>query len=182
MTDALRTLVLYAHPYPDRSRANRALIEAVRDLEHVSVRTLYDLYPDFGVDVAAEQSALRDVERVVWQCPLFWYSAPALLSLWFEKVLTHGWAYGHGADALKGKRALWVTTTGGPAQSYAPGQMHARPFADYIPPMEHTALFCGMTWEPPLIHHGAPRASDETLRAWADAYRARLRGGEVLRG
>ena len=65
-------------------------------------------------DVPAEQSALRAAERVVWQCPLYWYSVPALLSLWFEKVLAHGWAYGSGGDALKGKRALWVTTTGAP--------------------------------------------------------------------
>lgn len=182
MHDAPQTLLLYAHPYPDRSRANRALVESVRDLAHVTVRTLYDLYPDFSIDVPAEQAALRSAERVVWQCPLFWYSVPALLSLWFEKVLTLGWAYGHGADALKGKRALWVTTTGGPAQSYAPGQMHARPFADFIPPMEHTARFCGMAWEPPLIHHGAPRASDATLGEWAARYRARLSEREVTHG
>lgn len=182
MTDAPKTLLLYAHPYPDRSRANRALLESARGLAHVDVRVLYDRYPDFCIDVAAEQSALRAAERVVWQCPLYWYSVPALLSLWFEKVLAHGWAYGTGGDALKGKRALWVTTTGAPESAYAPGQMHARPFADYIPPVEHTARFCGMTWEPPMIHHGALRASDETLRAWAAEYRARLSEREVRDG
>ena len=182
MSDAPNTLLLYAHPYPDRSRANRALLEAVRELPHVQVRALYDLYPDFSVDVAAEQSALRAAERVVWQCPVYWYSVPALLSLWFEKVLAHGWAFGSGGDALKGKRALWVTTTGAPDTAYAAGQMHARPFADYVPPVEHTARFCGMIWEPPLIHHGAQRASDEVLRGWAARYCARLNEREVRDG
>ena len=167
MTDAPKTLILYAHPYPDRSRANRALVESVRGLAHVTVRALYDLYPDFCIDVAAEQSALRAAERVVWQCPLYWYSVPALLSLWFEKVLTHGWAYGGGGDALRGKRALWVTTTGAPDSAYAPGQMHARPFADYVPPIEHHPRSSGVTWAPPLIHHAALRASDEHLGARA---------------
>ena len=179
MNAPIKTLIVYAHPYPDRSRANRALIEAARDVSGVTVRALYDLYPDFCVDVAAEQSALIAADRVVWQCPIYWYSVPALLSLWFEKVLAHGWAYGGDGVALRGKRALWVTTTGAPLSAYAPGQMHGRPFEDYLPPMEQTARFCGMTWEPPLIHHGAQRASDETLRAWAEAYRARLSASEV---
>lgn len=170
----VRTLIVFAHPYPDRSRANRALVEAARTLPEVSVRSLYDLYPDFAVDVAAEQAALRVADRVVWQCPIYWYSVPALLSLWFEKVLAHGWAYGHDGKALRGKRALWATTTGAGASAYAPDAMHGRPFAEYVPPVEQTARFCGMEWEPPLVFHGAFRASDETLSAWAATYRARL--------
>jgi putative NADPH-quinone reductase len=39
-----------------------------------------------------------------------------------------------------------------------------------------------MTWEPPLIHHGALRASDEALGAWAERYRARLSDREVRDG
>ena len=52
------TLVLYAHPYPDRSRANRALVASLDGLADVQVRSLYDLYPDFTIDVAAEQARL----------------------------------------------------------------------------------------------------------------------------
>lgn len=168
------TVIVYAHPYPDRSRANRALLAAVRDLPEVSVRALYDLYPDFAIDVAAERSALVTATRIVWQCPIYWYSVPALLSLWFEKVLAHGWAYGQGGTALHGKRALWVTTTGAGESAYAPGAMHGRPFAAYVPPVEQTARFCGMDWEPPLVVHGAHRIDDDALAAWAEAYRARL--------
>src|SRR5215471_9727724 len=90
------TVVLFAHPYPDRSRAGRLLLDAVRDLPRLSVRSLYALYPDFAIDVEAEQAALAEADVVVWQAPLFWYSVPALLHLWIEKVLAHGWAYGGG--------------------------------------------------------------------------------------
>lgn len=166
--------VLYAHPYPDRSRANRALLGAVESLPGVSVRSLYRLYPDFAVDVAAEQAALAAADAVVWQCPFYWYSVPALLALWFEKVLAHGWAYGRGGDALRGKRALWVTTTGAPASAYRPGAMHGRPFEEYAPPVEQTARFCGMRWEPPIVVHGAERIDDAALGDRAAAYRARL--------
>ena len=53
------TLILYAHPYPHRSRGCAALVGAVSDLPEVRVRGLYDLYPDFDIDVAAEQDALK---------------------------------------------------------------------------------------------------------------------------
>ena len=49
---------------------------------------------------------------------------PALLHLWIEKVLAHGWAYGAGGDAVRGKTTLWVATTGAPVSAYAPGEMH----------------------------------------------------------
>src|SRR5687768_12986761 len=104
-------LVLQAHPYPDRSRANRALERAIEGIPGVDIRSLYDLYPDFSIDVAAEQSALLACSVVVWQHPLSWYTVPALLKLWFEKVLTTGWAYGEGGRAIAGKRCLWVVTT-----------------------------------------------------------------------
>lgn len=84
--------VFYAHPYPDRSRANRALVESLRDLDGVELRSLYDLYPDFVIDVEAERRALEAADVVVWQHPIYWYTAPALLEIWFEKVLGRGWA------------------------------------------------------------------------------------------
>jgi len=87
-------VLVYAHPYPNRSRANRLLIEAVRDLPDLELRSLYDLYPDFDIDVEAEQRALAAASAVVWQHPLHWYSVPSLLKHWFDKVLARGWAYG----------------------------------------------------------------------------------------
>lgn len=111
---------------------------------------------------------------IVWQHPIYWYSPPPLLSLWFEKVLARGWAYGKGGEALRGKACLWVPTTGGDTQAYREGGMHGRPFDQYVPPVEQTARFCGMTWQPPLILHGSHHATDEQLQAHAREYRARL--------
>jgi glutathione-regulated potassium-efflux system ancillary protein KefF len=166
--------LVYAHPYPDRSRAGRALLEAVQGLPGIEVRSLYDLYPDFGIDVEAEQDALLRSHTVVWQHPLYWYSVPGLLKHWFDKVLAHGWAYGEGGTALRGKRCLWVTTTGGDPTAFSPAGMHQHPFAAFVPPVEQTARFCGMEWLEPMQVHGAHRVSAHVLRELAAQYRQRL--------
>jgi glutathione-regulated potassium-efflux system ancillary protein KefF len=166
--------LVYAHPYPDRSRGNRALVERVRDLPELSFRPLYDLYPDFAIDVEAEQAELVRADVIVFQHPIYWYSVPGLLKHWFDKVLARGFAYGEGGRALVGKRCLWVTTSGGDPGSYAKDAPHGRAFADYLPPFEQTARFCGMHWEEPLIIQGVHRISEDSLRDQADAYRRRL--------
>jgi glutathione-regulated potassium-efflux system ancillary protein KefF len=166
--------LIYAHPYPDRSRAGKTLLETVRDLPDVDVRSLYALYPDFAIDVEAEQRALVRAEIVVWQNPLYWYGLPALLHLWIEKVLAHGWAYGEGGDAVRGKTTLWVTTTGAPVSAYRPGEMHGHPFESFVYPVSQTAVFCGMRWEPPIVLHGSHRVSNAELRSAAAHYRRRL--------
>ena len=82
-----RIALIYAHPYPNRSRAGRTLLASVSNLEGVRVRSLYERYPDFSIDVGAEQDLLREAELLVWQHPIYWYGPPPLMSLWFEKVL-----------------------------------------------------------------------------------------------
>jgi glutathione-regulated potassium-efflux system ancillary protein KefF len=166
--------VVYAHPYPSRSRANRVLVEAVRGQEEVELRSLYDLYPDFDIDVDAEQKALLRAQLVVWMHPVYWYSVPGLLKHWFDKVLAYGWAYGEGGTALAGKHCLWVATTGGDEQAYAPGGLHARPFASFVPVIEQTARYCGMQWEPPFIVHGVSAIDDARLAGHASALVRRL--------
>jgi glutathione-regulated potassium-efflux system ancillary protein KefF len=165
---------VFAHPYPDRSRANRRLLEAVADLEGLEVRSLYDAYPTFDIDVPAEQASLAKADTIVWHHPTYWYSVPGLLKHWFDKVLLRGWAYGEGGTALRGKRCLWVTTTGGDDEAYSPQGMHGRPFEAYVPVVEQTAVFCGMRWQEPLVVKGAHRVKDAELDELARLYRRRL--------
>lgn len=167
--------VFYAHPYPDRSRANRALVEALHDLDGVELRSLYDLYPDFVIDVDAERRALEAAEVIVWQHPIYWYTAPALLKLWFEKVLGRGWAYGS-RRALEGKPCQWVVTTGSLSEGYGEAGVHEHPFEVYEPVVRQTAGFCGMQWLPPLVVHGAHVIDDAWLAREAARYRERLAG------
>src|SRR5688572_30376340 len=167
-------VLVFAHPYPDRSRANRRLLEAASSIEGVQVRSLYDMYPGFDIDVQAEQASLEQANAIVWQHPMYWYSVPGLLKHWFDKVLVRGWAYGDGTMALAGKRCLWVTTTGGDEKAFRTDGIHGHPFHSFVAPVEQTARFCGMLWQEPLILRGAHRVADSVLESAALNYRARL--------
>lgn len=150
------------------------MLEAIRDLPDLEVRSLYDLYPDFDIDVAAEQAALIRAELVVWLHPIYWYSVPAMLKHWFDVVLLRGWAYGKGGDALQGKHCLWVSTTGGEASSFSENGVHHLPFDEFEAPIRQTAKFCCMAWEPPLVLHGAHLVSHTEITAAALNFRDRL--------
>jgi glutathione-regulated potassium-efflux system ancillary protein KefF len=173
--------VVFAHPYPSQSRANQMLLDAVRDLPGLEVCPLYDRYPDFDIDVGAEQAALMRAGLVVWMHPVYWYNVPGLLKHWFDKVLGYGWAYGDGAAALRGKDCLWVATTGGKAETYSPTGIHERPFADFTRPIEETARFCQMNWLEPFILHGAHELAETALAAHGQALRERLEAWLALK-
>jgi glutathione-regulated potassium-efflux system ancillary protein KefF len=169
-------LVLCAHPHLELSRVNRALLAAARGatLPHVTVRDLYALYPDYLIDVAAEQALLEKAELVVWQHPLHWYGMPALMKLWVDEVLSFGWAYGPEGHALRGKSLWLVTSTGGTEDAYRPGG-HNRFFFDaFLAPYDQTAALCGLRFLPPLVLHGAHRADDAALDAHVSLYLEKL--------
>lgn len=174
MSVAPRILVLYAHAMPHASRVNRAMIDAVRMLPNVTVRDLYEAYPDFHIDVAAEQAMLNAADLIVFQHPLQWYSMPALMKEWLDVVLEAGYAYGEGGNALRGKGYLLCVSTGSPAAAYREDGPHGHPFDAFLPQFRQTARLCGMIWQPPLILHGAHLVAGEEVAAHVAQYVARL--------
>ncbi|MFR0359442.1 NAD(P)H-dependent oxidoreductase [Streptomyces sediminimaris] len=169
------TLVAVAHPDLGSSRVNAHLVTAVSDLAHVTVHEIVPPYPDGRFDVAREQQLLRDHARIVWQFPWYWYSIPAVLKAWIDQVLTHGFAYGSGSTALRGKTLQLVTSTGGPAASYA----SVNPTSHFsmnqlLAPIEATARLVGMRLAEPLVLHGTRTISDEDLAVHAKRYRELL--------
>jgi glutathione-regulated potassium-efflux system ancillary protein KefF len=166
--------LVYAHPYPDRSIANRALVAALAGLPGLRLASLYDLYPDWAIDVDAEQAALASADLLVLQHPMHWYGCTPMMKLWLDKVLALGWAYGKGGTALRGKTCLWVVTTGGDEASYSPEGLHAHALEAFAVPMRQTAALCGMRFVEPFVLHAAHRRSPTSLAAAGRAYRERL--------
>lgn len=169
-----RVLVLYAHPSHDRSRANRMLRAAIEGLEGVTLHDLYETYPDFFVDVRREQRLAEGHDVLVFQHPMYWYSAPALLKEWQDAVLELGWAYGEGGERLHGKHFMQALTTGGHASSYRHGGHAHFEIAELLRPFEQMAHYCGMRCLPPFVTYAARLVDEGELAAQAARYRARI--------
>jgi glutathione-regulated potassium-efflux system ancillary protein KefF len=138
------------------------------------VRDLYARYPDYLVDVAAEQAALAGVQLLVWLHPIHWYGMPPLMKLWLDEVFGFGWAYGPGGQALQGLDLWLAASTGGPEDSYRPDGYNRYFFDAFLPPYEQTAALAGMRFLPPLLLHGAHRASADEITAHAALFAQRL--------
>ncbi|WP_219834610.1 NAD(P)H-dependent oxidoreductase [Paenibacillus sp. R14(2021)] len=159
----MKTLVIVVHPNIEQSRINKSWMQALQEQSEVTVHQLYPAYPDFKIDAAKEQALLEAHDRVIFQFPFYWYSSPALLKEWFDRVLAHGWAYGPGGDKLHGKEWGIAISTSGPQISYQPDGHNHYTLDDLTKPFKATSSHIGTTFITPFILNGVTRVSDEEL-------------------
>jgi glutathione-regulated potassium-efflux system ancillary protein KefF len=172
---ALPNIVIYfAHLAVEQSAINSALCAAVRDLPQVDFRDLHELYPDFFIDVAHEQTVLQNADLIVFQHPVYWYAAPAIFKHFQDNVLVQGFAYGTQGTALQGKDFLLVASTGASVTEYRPGGIHQYTFEQFMYPIMQTVRFCGMHYLQPLLLHGGQDLSQAVIEAHAARYRRML--------
>ena len=172
-----RILVLFAHPAPHKSWVNRRLVAAIADLDGVTVHDLYEQYPSFHIDVKREQALLQAHEVIVLQHPFYWYSSPAILKEWQDLVLEHGFAYGAGGTALRGKQCLSAVSTGGQQEAYCRSGSNRFAMRELLAPFEQTARLCGMAYLPPFVIHGTHQLREPAqIDPHARAYRSLLVG------
>jgi glutathione-regulated potassium-efflux system ancillary protein KefG len=177
-----KILIILAHPTFGRSRGNKALVDAVRDLSSVTIHNLYESYPNWSIDSEHEQQLLKQHDLIIFQHPLHWYSVPPLLKKWMDDVLTYGFAYGETGIALKGKELMPVITTGGLKEMYVAGGAINFTIGEFLRPVQQTAVYCGMSYKTPFIvfgflpeELGIPGAiTDEQLLQAANHYRQLL--------
>ena len=171
MTGTRRIVIQLFHPLFHKSRVNRKMVEAVEGMEGVTVRFLYDLYPDFHIDLNAEKAVLLAHDMIVWQHPFYWYSSPSLLKEWTDIVLEHGFAYGSKGRALEGKEVMTAITSGGSRDVYREGGARGYTIPRLLIPFELTAKLCQMKYLPPFVVHGTHLLDGEGMASAAQHYR-----------
>ena len=171
-----RILVLFAHPALERSRVNTSLIAGLDDHPAVTFRDLYELYPDFYIDVRREQEELLKHDWIVWHFPLYWYSVPPLLKQWIDLTLEHGWAYGKQGIYLKGKKVFCALTTGGAREAYCSEGYNTYTIQEFLRPLEQTARLCNMQYLPPFVTHGSYSLDDKSIASQQRHYHSLLEG------
>ncbi len=117
------TLIVAAHPEADSltihlARRIEAALEAaeVADLAGEGFdprftpgdRVTYRTGADFPADVRAEQQRLERVTDLVLVFPVYWWSMPALLKGWIDRVFVNGWAFAPGPGGEMQRNLGWL--------------------------------------------------------------------------
>ena len=156
-------MVLFAHPAIHRSIVNRRLKRVYLEFDNIKFRDLYDIYPEFMIDVELEQQLLVEHDLIIFHHPIYWYSAPPILKQWQDLVLKNGFAFGPQGHALKDKRLLSVISTGQDETEYSEDGIHHFTIRQILRPFEQTAVFCGMHYLPPFVAFGPMRKVNRQL-------------------
>lgn len=138
-------------------------------------------------DVKAEQEKLLWADTVILQFPLWWFSMPAILKGWVDRVYAYGFAYGvgehsdtrwgdrYGEGKMAGKRAMLLVTTGGWEEHYSDRGING-PIDDLLFPINHGILFYpGFDVLPPFVVYKVDRLDAKGFESTASALRERMR-------
>lgn len=169
-----KILILFAHPAFQKSRINKKLISAVKNLDGITFNDLYENYPDFFIDVKREQRLLTQHDIIVWHHPFYWYNAPALLIEWMDLVLEHGFAYGMHGRTLEGKNVLSVISTGGSKDVYSSEGRNHYSMNQFLVPFRQSVNLCRMNYLPPFVVHGSHTIKNDEIDNYAEKYKKAL--------
>jgi len=124
---------------------------------------------------------LAEIDKVIWcdllilNFPVFWFSTPAILKGWIDRVLISGLTYGgkrfYDRGGLLGKRAMITITLGGRPHMFGEGAIHG-PLEDMLRHLlRGTLYYTGMSVLPPFVAWHVPYISDEARREYLRAYK-----------
>lgn len=165
-----RILILFFHPRFEESRVHKALISSLDTLDHVTLRDVYELYPDFNIDIEKEKSVMELHDIIVWQHPFYWYNCPPLMKQWIDMVLEYGWAYGRGGDKLTGKCIMNIVSSGGTFEVYRKDGRNRFTYRELLSPFDQTAFLCHMNYLPPFIIPGANKITLQEIEEYKIKY------------
>ncbi|MDA9460978.1 NAD(P)H oxidoreductase YRKL [Enterococcus mundtii 3F] len=140
----MKTLIIVSHPTIDTSLNQQFFKEASSHLS-TTWHHLEACYPNGEIDLQAELSLLKEHDRIIFQFPFYWYSAPAHLKMWQDQVLEAATA------VLSGKELGIVLTTGVSEKEYQAGGKEEYTISEYLRPYQRIAHKFQMTFLPPFV-------------------------------
>ena len=153
--DLKKVVVLLAHPNMENSQANKALFDAIKDIEDVAIFNLYEMLEQDILNMDAWSRIISHANAVVYQFPFYWMSAPSLLKKWQDGIFT----YLAKTPAVAGKPLLVATTTGSEFDAYRSGGRTASRWMNFCVLIRVVLCmqgWCGrllswcMVWEHPM--------------------------------
>lgn len=140
----------------------------------------------FVDDIQGELDKLMACDLLILQFPLWWFSVPAIMKGWIDRVFANGTVYGAGGmrfdqGGLKGKRAMLAFTTGCfPEMMESDGLLGGRDVILWH--LQHgTFGYSGLQVLTPFIGWSIQYSDEAQRQRILNDYEARLRGIEQER-
>lgn len=110
----------------------------------------------FSPDIVAEIEKIQLANIILLMFPIWWFSVPAIMKGYFDRVLAMGVAWDSGRiyenGLLKGKSAMVIASGGGPVDYYKREGRHRATVNDILHPVHHGTLgFCGLNVHEPFV-------------------------------
>lgn len=133
-----------------------------------------------AADIQGELDTLLWADLLILNFPIFWFSAPAMLKGWIDRVLVSGVCYGgkrfYDQGGLAGKRAMVTVTLGGREHMFGEGAVHG-PLEDMLRPiLRGTLAYVGYDVLAPFVAWHVPYISTDARQDFLVGYDQRLRG------
>ncbi|XP_020645450.3 ribosyldihydronicotinamide dehydrogenase [quinone] [Pogona vitticeps] len=130
-------------------------------------------------DLIEEQKKVKEADLLIFQFPLYWFSMPAIMKGWMDRVFVQGFAHDfpkcYDSGLLKNKLALLSFTTGGDKGMYSDGGVSGD-IRYLLWPMQHGMLhFCGFSILAPQICFAPEYAAQEERRQMLTSWQQRLK-------
>ncbi len=133
----------------------------------------------YAPDVADQIARLQAADLLITVFPFWWFSPPALMKGWFDRVFANGVAYGHNPyddGPLKGTRALAAVAVGGDEAMYGPEGRSGDIRALLNPVLHGTFAYCAMDVLDPFLVFEADGRDDAYRVAELERLSERLTG------
>uniref|UniRef100_A0A8C6WGJ5 Ribosyldihydronicotinamide dehydrogenase [quinone] n=1 Tax=Neogobius melanostomus TaxID=47308 RepID=A0A8C6WGJ5_9GOBI len=133
-----------------------------------------------SADITEEQRKLQEADLVIYQFPLYWFTVPAILKGWFDRVLTLGFAYTkekrYSNGIFKKTKALLSFTTGSQETMFSPTGINGDMNVTLWPLQNGILHYCGFQVLAPQIFWAPADAAPEGRSAMLAAWNTRLQG------
>lgn len=129
-------------------------------------------------DIVAEVKKLQKADLVLFNFPMYWFSVPAMLKGWIDRVLISGVCYGgrriYDQGGLKGKKAALSFTLGGREHMFGPGAIHGELDVMLRPLLRGTLAYVGMDVLPFFAGYHIPYLTPEAREQVMQDYKVWL--------
>lgn len=129
-------------------------------------------------DIQAEINKLKWCDVLIFNFPMYWFSVPAILKGWIDRVFVSGFCYGgkrfYDQGGLKGKKGLIAFTLGGREHMFGEDKIHGDMSTMLRPLLRGSMAYVGLSVLPPFIGWHVPYITDEDRQTLLKQYREYL--------